>query len=72
MTVHVLGLTTSSSGCKRNWSTFELVNSYKKREIDYHKRVNDLVFIKFNATIKTWSMEYKRDLIAAKTLMIEK
>ena len=29
MAIRILGLTTSSSGCERNWSVFEMVNKSK-------------------------------------------
>ncbi|XP_042456357.1 uncharacterized protein LOC122040933 [Zingiber officinale] len=46
----ILSLTTSSSGCERNWSTFEGVHTKKRNRLDTH-RLNNLVFVQFNAKL---------------------
>ncbi|KAH0640026.1 hypothetical protein KY285_036612 [Solanum tuberosum] len=47
----VLTLTCSSSGCERNWSVFEHIHSKKKNRLAL-SRLNDLVYIKYNRTLK--------------------
>ncbi|RVW25217.1 hypothetical protein CK203_105966 [Vitis vinifera] len=47
----VLNLTCSASGCERNWSIFENIHS-KRRNMLYHQRLNDLVYIKYNRALK--------------------
>ncbi|KAJ9553011.1 hypothetical protein OSB04_017056 [Centaurea solstitialis] len=46
----ILSLTTSSSGCERNWSTFEGVHTKKRNRLETTK-VNNLVFVQFNANL---------------------
>ncbi|KAL8248797.1 hypothetical protein R6Q59_005665, partial [Mikania micrantha] len=48
--MRILSLTTSSSGCERNWSTFEGVHTKKRNRLDPTK-LNDLVFVQFNANL---------------------
>ncbi|KAJ9547380.1 LOW QUALITY PROTEIN: hypothetical protein OSB04_019923 [Centaurea solstitialis] len=45
----ILSLTTSSSGCERNWSTFG-VHTKKRNRLETTK-VNNLVFVQFNANL---------------------
>nr|XP_019067316.1 uncharacterized protein LOC109119299 [Solanum lycopersicum] len=47
----VLSLTCSSSGCDRNWSVFEHIHSKKRNRLTL-SRLNDLVYIKYNRTLK--------------------
>ncbi|RWR92200.1 hypothetical protein CKAN_02140800 [Cinnamomum micranthum f. kanehirae] len=49
--IKVLSLTCSSSGCERNWSVFEHIHSKKRNRLD-QKRLNDLVFVKYNRALK--------------------
>ncbi|KAJ0539419.1 putative HAT dimerization domain, ribonuclease H-like superfamily [Helianthus annuus] len=51
LAIRVLSLTCSSSGCERNWSTFEHIHS-KKRNCLEHKKLHDLVYIKYNNMLK--------------------
>ncbi|VFQ83330.1 unnamed protein product [Cuscuta campestris] len=46
----IVGLCCSSSGCERNWSTFEFVHSKKRNRLD-QARLNDLVFVKYNRAL---------------------
>ncbi|CAM8936807.1 unnamed protein product [Rhodiola kirilowii] len=46
----VLGLTTSSSGCERTWSTFEGIHTKKRNRLDT-TRLNNLVYVQFNAKL---------------------
>ncbi|KAM3345933.1 hypothetical protein ACQJBY_020453 [Aegilops geniculata] len=47
MAIRILNLTTSSSGCERNWSTFEMVDAKRRNQLDVARRDN-LVYIQFN------------------------
>ncbi|XP_058220192.1 uncharacterized protein LOC131330585 [Rhododendron vialii] len=49
--IRVLSLTCSSSGCERNWSVFEHFHSKKRNRLQ-QKRLNDLVFVKYNRALK--------------------
>ncbi|XP_055820443.1 uncharacterized protein LOC129889244 [Solanum dulcamara] len=46
----VQSLTCSSSGCERNWSVYEHIHTKKRNRLEL-KRLNDLVFIKYNRTL---------------------
>ncbi|XP_058784907.1 uncharacterized protein LOC131659787 [Vicia villosa] len=46
----VLSLTCSSSGCERNWSTFEQIHSKKRSKLE-HQKLQDLVFVKYNQAL---------------------
>ncbi|KAK9053556.1 hypothetical protein SSX86_024630 [Deinandra increscens subsp. villosa] len=48
--IRILSLTTSSSGCERNWSTFEAVHTKKRNRLEAAK-LNNLVFVQFNANL---------------------
>ncbi|XP_066336800.1 uncharacterized protein [Miscanthus floridulus] len=48
----IVSLCASSSGCERNWSTFEFMHT-KKRNRLLHKRLNDIVFVSYNRKMKT-------------------
>ncbi|XP_019170563.1 PREDICTED: uncharacterized protein LOC109166132 [Ipomoea nil] len=47
--IKILSLTSSSSGCERNWSTFEGIHT-KKRNMLESNHLNNLAFVQFNAT----------------------
>ncbi|KAH1077183.1 hypothetical protein GLYMA_19G102600v4 [Glycine max] len=48
LAIKILSLTCSASGCERNWSVF----IPKKRNRLEHKRLHDLVFVKYNQQLK--------------------
>lgn len=50
--IRVLSLTCSSSGCERNWSSFEMVHT-KRRNRLHQKKLNDLVFVMYNLKLKS-------------------
>ncbi|XP_062018119.1 uncharacterized protein LOC133734505 [Rosa rugosa] len=50
MARRILSLTTSSSGCERNWSTFEGIHTKKRNRLEA-SRLNNLVYVQFNAKI---------------------
>ncbi|XP_073059753.1 uncharacterized protein [Primulina eburnea] len=49
--VRILSLTCSASGCERNWSMFQHLHSKRRKRLA-QKRLNDLVFIKYNRALK--------------------
>ena len=49
--IRVLSQCYSATGCKRNWSVFEYIHSKKQNRLE-HKRLNDLVFVRYNLKIK--------------------
>ncbi|KAK2655644.1 hypothetical protein Ddye_008696 [Dipteronia dyeriana] len=50
MAQRILALTTSSSGCERNWSTFEVIHTKKRNRLDVD-RLNNLVYVQFNSKL---------------------
>ncbi|XP_058210432.1 uncharacterized protein LOC131322890 [Rhododendron vialii] len=50
MATRILSLTSSSSGCERNWSTFEGIHTKKRNRLDA-TRLNNLVYVQFNAKL---------------------
>ncbi|XP_004488896.1 uncharacterized protein [Cicer arietinum] len=51
LAIKVLSLTCSSSRYERNWSTFEHIHSRQRSRLE-HKRLEDLVFVKYNQALK--------------------
>ncbi|XP_028193171.1 uncharacterized protein LOC114378744 [Glycine soja] len=51
LAIKILSLTCSASGCERNWSVFEQIHSKKRIRLE-HKRLHDLVFVKYNQQLK--------------------
>ncbi|XP_049934773.1 uncharacterized protein LOC126410235 [Nymphaea colorata] len=49
--IKVLSQTCSASGCERNWSVFQRIHSKKRNKLE-HKRLNDLVFVRYNMRLK--------------------
>ncbi|CAM8979646.1 unnamed protein product [Rhodiola kirilowii] len=49
--IRVLSLTCSATGCERNWGVFQHLHS-KKRNRLAQNRLNDMVFVKYNRTLK--------------------
>ncbi|KAJ0818189.1 putative HAT dimerization domain, ribonuclease H-like superfamily [Helianthus annuus] len=56
--IRILSLTTSSSGCERNWSTFEGVHTKKRNRLETNK-LNNLVFVQFNANLMQMNKKRK-------------
>ncbi|CAA0829171.1 hAT transposon superfamily protein [Striga hermonthica] len=48
MAIRLLSLTSSSSGCERNWSCFEGIHTKKRNRLTT-ERVEQLVFVRFNS-----------------------
>ncbi|XP_074375325.1 uncharacterized protein LOC141717112 [Apium graveolens] len=51
LAIKIHSFTCSSSGCERNWSTFQHLHS-KKRNRLAQQRLNDLVFVKYNRALR--------------------
>ncbi|CAO2038512.1 unnamed protein product, partial [Urochloa humidicola] len=47
MAIRILSLTSSSSGCERNWSCFEDIHTKKRNKLTC-ERLNQLVFVQYN------------------------
>ncbi|CAH9123996.1 unnamed protein product [Cuscuta epithymum] len=62
MAKRILGLTTSSSGCERNWSTFEGIHTKKRNRLDA-TRMQNLVYVQFNARLA--NRKRKKDKLEA-------
>lgn len=63
MAVRILSLTSSSSVCERNWSTFENIHTKKRNRLTT-ERLNSLVFIQFNSR-----MMAKKQMIKEKKII---
>ncbi|CAN1141349.1 hypothetical protein LINPERPRIM_LOCUS25436 [Linum perenne] len=50
MATRILSLTSSSSGCERNWSTFESIHTKRRNKLTT-SRLNQLVYIQFNSKL---------------------
>ncbi|KAL0355690.1 UNVERIFIED_CONTAM: hypothetical protein Sradi_4015900 [Sesamum radiatum] len=57
LAIRILGQTSSSSGCERNWSVFEYIHTKKRNRLE-HQRLNDLVYVHYNLKLKDrWFMK---------------
>nr|KAJ0205215.1 hypothetical protein LSAT_V11C500260900 [Lactuca sativa] len=54
--MRILSLTSSSSGCERNWSTFEA----KRNRLETN-RLNNLVYVQFNANLMGKKNKKRKD-----------
>jgi hypothetical protein len=52
LAIRILGQTSSSSGCERNWSVFERIHTKRWNRLE-HQRLNDLVYVAYNLRLKT-------------------
>ncbi|XP_074334518.1 uncharacterized protein LOC141671954 isoform X2 [Apium graveolens] len=50
MALKIVSLTSSSSGCERNWSTFEGIHTKKRNRLDV-ERLHNLIYVQFNAKL---------------------
>lgn len=50
LATRILALTSSSSDCERNWSSFEGIHTKKRNKLDVN-RLNSLVYVQFNARL---------------------
>lgn len=58
MAMKILALTTSSSGCERNWSTFEGIHTKKRNRLD-SERLSSLVYVQFNSRLNNKNKKLK-------------
>ncbi|XP_045831497.1 uncharacterized protein LOC123922868 [Trifolium pratense] len=49
--IRILGQTSSSSGCERNWSFFERIHTKRRNRLE-HQRLNDLVYVAYNLRLQ--------------------
>ncbi|KAI0486600.1 hypothetical protein KFK09_029318 [Dendrobium nobile] len=56
--VKVLGLTCSSSGCERNWSTYNQVHTKRRNRLST-LRMNSLVYIMYNRRLRDRNLKKK-------------
>ncbi|KAI8543885.1 hypothetical protein RHMOL_Rhmol08G0253400 [Rhododendron molle] len=59
--IRVLSLTCSASGCERNWSTFESIHTKKRNRLE-HKRLNALVYVKYNTKLRERSIKRRQNI----------
>ncbi|XP_038711795.1 uncharacterized protein LOC120005989 [Tripterygium wilfordii] len=66
MAIRILSLTISSLGCERNRSTFEGVHTKKRNRLD-SERLNNLVYVQFNAKLvyKKQKVSNDKDVLQA-------
>ncbi|XP_019094719.1 PREDICTED: uncharacterized protein LOC104757728 [Camelina sativa] len=50
LAMRILTLTSSSSGCQRNWSTFEEIHKSERNRLDVDQ-MNSLVYVQFNSKL---------------------
>uniref|UniRef100_A0A6N2K340 BED-type domain-containing protein n=1 Tax=Salix viminalis TaxID=40686 RepID=A0A6N2K340_SALVM len=60
--IRVLSQCCSAIGCERNWSVFEYIHSKKQNRLE-HKRLNDLVFVRYNIKIQQRNLSRTRDAL---------
>ncbi|KAG6629998.1 hypothetical protein CIPAW_14G124200 [Carya illinoinensis] len=58
----ILSQCCSATGCERNWSTFEFIHSKKRNRLE-HKRLNDLVFVRYNLKLRERNIKRGRDAL---------
>ncbi|XP_057418793.1 uncharacterized protein LOC130713003 [Lotus japonicus] len=64
LAIKILSLTCSASGCERNWSVFEQIHTKKRNKLE-HKRLEDLVFVKYNqALVRRYNIRDELDPIS--------
>ncbi|XP_028102209.1 uncharacterized protein LOC114301458 [Camellia sinensis] len=59
--IRILSLTCSASGCERNWSTFESIHTKKRNRLE-HKRLNALVYVKYNTKLRERSIRRRQNI----------
>ncbi|XP_038716566.1 uncharacterized protein LOC120009908 [Tripterygium wilfordii] len=59
LAIRILGQTSSSSGCERNWSVFERIHNKRRNRLE-HQRLNDLVYVQYNLRLKNRDKYKKR------------
>ncbi|GAU21482.1 hypothetical protein TSUD_242050 [Trifolium subterraneum] len=51
LAIRILGQTSSSSGCEKNWSIFERIHTKRRNRLE-HQRLNDLVYVAYNLCLQ--------------------
>ncbi|KAK8952239.1 hypothetical protein KSP39_PZI004582 [Platanthera zijinensis] len=59
LAIRILSQTSSSSGCKRNWSVFEQIHTTRRNHLE-HQRLNDLVYVRYNLNMRDRTYFKKR------------
>ncbi|XP_075658858.1 uncharacterized protein LOC142628698 [Castanea sativa] len=60
--IRVLSQCCSATGCERAWSTFEFIHSKRRNRLD-HKRLNDLVFVRYNLLLRERNIRRTKDYL---------
>ncbi|XP_075669714.1 uncharacterized protein LOC142639412 [Castanea sativa] len=60
--IRVLSQCCSATGCERAWSTFEFIH-FKRRNRLEHKRLNDLVFVRYNLLLRERNIRRTKDYL---------
>ncbi|XP_049935853.1 uncharacterized protein LOC126410430 isoform X2 [Nymphaea colorata] len=56
LAIRILSQTCSATGCERNWSVFQHIHSKKRNRLE-HKRLNDLVYVRYNMKLRQRQLE---------------
>ncbi|KAL4615700.1 hypothetical protein ACB092_07G145200 [Castanea dentata] len=60
--IRVLSQCCSATGCERAWSTFEFIHSKRRNRLE-HKRLNDLVFVRYNLLLRERNIRRTKDYL---------
>ncbi|XP_030924837.1 uncharacterized protein LOC115951844 [Quercus lobata] len=60
--IRVLSQCCSATGCERAWSTFEFVHSKRRNRLE-HKRLNDLVYVRYNLLLRERNIRRTKDYL---------
>ncbi|KAF7144276.1 hypothetical protein RHSIM_Rhsim05G0071000 [Rhododendron simsii] len=60
--IQVLSQCCNATGCERNWSTFEFIHSKKRNRVE-HKRLNDLVYVRYNLKLRERIIRRTKDAL---------
>ncbi|XP_075663029.1 uncharacterized protein LOC142632529 [Castanea sativa] len=52
----------SATGCERAWSTFEFIHSKRRNRVE-HKRLNNLVFVRYNLLLREMNIRRTKDYL---------
>ena len=57
LAIRLLSLTSSSSGCERNWSLFERIHTKRRNRLE-HQRLSDHVYVTYNLRLKNRYIDF--------------
>ncbi|XP_042963296.1 uncharacterized protein LOC122297331 [Carya illinoinensis] len=60
--IRILSQCCSATNRERNWNTFEFIHSKKRNRLE-HKRLNDLVFVRYNLKLRERNIKKERDVL---------